>query len=97
MRGPPSHRSDGNQAAIAAEIRRAGWSLRFTTAVGESFPDAAVSCGRFTALVEFKRPGEKLTLGQQQFIETWPGVVIVGRTPEQTLRDLERARAEVME
>ena len=88
---------DTAQPAIADHIRRAGWGLRFSTSIGDDFPDLIVACGRFTALVECKTGRRKLTLGQQQFAETWPGVVIVGRTPEQTLRDLERARAEVME
>lgn len=84
------------QPDIIDYLRRFGWGVSLTNAVGDDFPDAVVACGRFTALVEIKSPGRKLTLGQQDFIQAWPGVVIVGRTPEQTLKDLERARAEVM-
>ena len=87
---------DTNHAAIADHLRRAGWSVHSTAPLGDDFPDLVVACGGFTAVVEAKTPGRKLTMGQEDFRMRWQGVHVVGRTPQQTLHDLERARAEAM-
>lgn len=87
---------DGNQPEIVSHLLRAGWRLFSAAPVGRGIPDLVVACGGFTAVVEVKQAREKLNMDQEDFRAKWPGVYIVGRTPEQTLKDLERARAEVM-
>ena len=85
---------DINQPDIVDYVRRAGWRVHVTAPLGGGFPDFAASCGGFTALVEVKQRGGKLTLAEEDFRMKWQGAYIVGRTPEQTLHDLERARME---
>lgn len=88
---------DANQPEVVDHLRRAGWSVHVTAPLGDGFPDLAVACGRFTALVEVKDGNKRLTQAEQDFQEAWTGVYIIGRNAEQTLRDLERARLEATE
>lgn len=82
---------DLNHAEILEAVRIAGWKAISTAAIGNSFPDALVAKGGFMALLEVKSEDGKLTKGQEEFCATWPGVVILARTVNQTVMELEDA------
>lgn len=71
-------RTDANQAEVVDALRKAGCAVFITSAVGQGFPDLAVSRitakGAETWLMEVKRgPNEKLTLDQETFRTIWRG------------------------
>ena len=81
---------DLNHSEIMEGVRQAGWKARSSAAIGNDFPDQIVAKGNFTALLEVKSGSNGLTQGQQDFIDSWPGVVVVARTVEQTVMELEK-------
>lgn len=93
---------DANHNDVADYLRANRWSVFSTAALGRGFPDLVVGVPGFAALVEIKDgrlppSARDLTADERKFAERWTGPYVLGLTPEQTLRDLERARAEVME
>ncbi len=90
-------RIDENQPDAVDYLRGAGYGVRITSAVGGGFPDLVVARERFTALVELKNPDkpkrdQRLTLPEQAFHNTWPGVVITATSGEDAWKKLELAR-----
>jgi hypothetical protein len=90
-------RIDANQPEAVDYLRRAGYGVFITSAVGGGFPDLVCARERFTALVELKdeqQPPSKrrLTLPEQAFRNTWPGVCITAISGEDAWKQLELAR-----
>ena len=88
-------RTDGNQSAAVNLLRASGWGVSVTSALGGGFPDLVCARDGFTALVELKNregKGMRLTLPEQSFANTWPGVYLIADSPLDALRQLENAR-----
>lgn len=90
-------RIDANQPEAVDYLRRAGYSVHITSALGGGFPDLVVARERFTALVELKdgRKSEsqrRLTLPEQAFKNRWPGVCVTALSGEDAWKQLELAR-----
>lgn len=83
--GAKAHRVDSNAPYIIAEMRRACIAVKSTPDVCPGFPDAVWAFRGITGTIEFKVPGGKLRASQEEFIATWPGVVIVAESPEQAI------------
>lgn len=89
-------RTDGNHAEVREHLRKLGWAVRDTSAVGHGFPDLLVARAAFTALVEVKDgdkspSARKLTPDQERFAKTWPGVCIKAESPEDAELQLDLA------
>jgi Holliday junction resolvase len=78
-------RTDSNQEAIVAALRRIGCTVAVTSSAGSGFPDLVVGRLGRNVLMECKSPGGKLTLDQQDFHSTWRGHVVVVETVEQAV------------
>ncbi len=81
-----ANRRDSTHATIVAELRRAGFSVRDTSRVGDDFPDILV--GRFGEedKFEIKGPDGDLTEGQIKFAHEWQGrKPIVARTSDEII------------
>lgn len=75
-------RVDANHGEIREHLRKIGWSVFDTSAVGRGFPDLVVARRGFSALVEVKNGSKKkLNAGQQQFSMGWDGVCIKATSP----------------
>jgi len=69
-------RTDKNQASILKDFRAVpGCKARDLSGVGKDFPDIIVAFMGVNVLFEIKnRKGKnKLSSGQKEFLETWPG------------------------
>ena len=89
-------RTDGNHEATRDYLRRTGWSVHDTSAVGGGFPDLVVARDGFTALVEVKNGAKspsriKLTPDQETFAKGWKGVCIKALSPEDAEKQLKLA------
>lgn len=82
---------DTTHGTIRDHLRADGWTVRSTAVVGDDFPDLAVARNGFTALVECKSPGKRLTDGQTEFKRKWAGVVVCARDGAEAAAELERA------
>ena len=85
-------RTDGNQATIAADLRRAGCKVFDTHALGHGFPDIVVAHAGtdwpdHTWLFEIKAQGNRarLTPDEAQFMTDWPGRIDIIRSAEDAL------------
>jgi hypothetical protein len=85
-------RTDGPQKAMVAELRRLGFSVAVTSAVGDGFPDLLVG-GHYRTivpvnlLIEIKRDKKaKLTPDQVEFFKQWRGPKIVATSTEDVLK-----------
>lgn len=69
---------DQNQATMVAGLRRLGWGVWDTHALGRGAPDLVVCSpdGRL-ALGEVKSPGGRLTPRERYWHSVWPGTVHV--------------------
>ena len=74
-RRPAPHRTDGNQAAIVAALRKVGCSVADTHVVGHGFPDIVASRQGVTYLLEIKQPGEQLNDNERCWRAFWRGPV----------------------
>ena len=90
-------KTDGNHQATRDYLRKAGWSVHDTSAVGGGFPDLVVARGGLTALVEVKDGRSKdkrqhaLRPNQEEFAKGWKGVCIKALSPEDAERQLNLA------
>ena len=91
--GVRAKKVDTTHGQIRDHLRKAGWAVRSTAVVGDDFPDLVVARHAFTALVECKSPGAKLSSGQQEFKRKWPGVVVMARTGLEAEAALQQAIA----
>jgi len=90
-------RIDANQPDAVDYLRRAGYRVHITSALGGGFPDLVVARERFTAVVELKderQPPSKqrLTLPEQAFKNSWPGAYVLATSGEDAWKQLELAR-----
>lgn len=83
---------DGNQADIVRALLELGFGILNLSRVGDGCPDLLV-CHRhqetgveMNVLVEVKTARGKLRPGQEEFIETWRGPVVVARSLSDVLR-----------
>lgn len=81
-------RTDANQAALMADLRRLGATVLDLHTLGKGAPDLLVAWGGSNVLVEVKRPGESLNELQQQWHATWLGPVIIATSAEDVLTKL---------
>ena len=83
-------KKDENHNTIADHLRKLGWSVLDLSRLGGGCPDMVV--GRtdpgYCALVEVKRPGEKLTEDQVDVKAKWDAPYFIAYTPEQIAADL---------
>lgn len=75
-------RIDDNQRAIVSTLRKLGWSVKSTAAIGIGFPDLVVAKDLCTFLIEVKdgskpKSAQKLTPLEQKFFDEWKGDVRV--------------------
>ncbi len=79
-------RADANQPEIVAYLRGLGYHVAHTHTIGHGFPDLLVSKKvkgiPWSALLEVKAPGGKLTKDEQEFAEEYRGKLIVCYGPE---------------
>ena len=71
-------RTDDNQTAIVAALRKIGASVAITSSVGDGFPDLLVGYRGTTTLLELKNPKrpkhrQKLTEAEAYFMANWKG------------------------
>ena len=79
-------RVDNAHGLIRDAIRKAGYYVFDTHALGCGFPDLlAVNHHGYVVLFEVKSPGEKMTPPEQIFRETYPGALFVVQTAEQAI------------
>ena len=89
-------RTDANQKAIVAALRKAGFSVAITSQLGNGFPDLVVSGrhwargGTWTMLMEVKdgskAPSERrLTAAEMRFAADWQGEYTIVESPEEAL------------
>lgn len=64
-------RTDGNQTAIVAALRKAGASVRITSMVGDGWADVVVGYCGIDQQVEIKTPGGDLTPAQRKHHREW--------------------------
>lgn len=78
---------DANQPEIVDALRKAGYTVIDTHALGNGFPDLlAVTHNGVNVLIEVKSPGEKLTgKYEPEFHETFPGALGIAYSAEQAL------------
>lgn len=84
-------RTDANQGAIVAALRKVGASVCIISGVGEGCPDLIVGRGSVNYLLEVKdgsKPpsARKLTDDEQKFHESWWGRVDVVESVDDALR-----------
>jgi hypothetical protein len=84
-------RRDSNHAAVVAELRAAGVTVCDLGSLGGGVPDLLVRRRECVLLVELKRPeGGRVTDHQRRFIADWGAHVIVARSTEEVLAELDR-------
>ena len=82
-------RKDANHNAIADYLQRLGWSVLDTSALGRGFPDCAVGCPGWAALVEIKRDTKaKLTPDEARVRILWRGPYVLAVSPEDAAEQL---------
>ena len=78
-------RVDKTQPEIVGALRKAGYSVALTHAVGSGFPDCVVSKNGLAILLELKSPGGKLRTSQVAFADSWNGIVETASTIAEAL------------
>lgn len=76
-------RADKNQPAVVARLREYGWTVRHTHTIGNGFPDVVASRLGLNILIEIKHGAGTLTREEMNFFATWPGLLILARTPKE--------------
>lgn len=79
-------RTDGNQAAIAAALRRIGATVQDIHEIGKGCPDLLVGYHGRNWLIECKMPGEQLTSDESRWHYLWCGRVDIVCSPLQAVR-----------
>ena len=87
---PAPARVDSNQRAIVEGLRKAGYSVWITSALGKGAPDLVVGKGGCNWLVELKDGSlppsrRKLTIDETCWHLQWRGQVDVANTLEEAL------------
>jgi len=83
-------KTDGNHTLIAEAARWAGVTVANTHRLGEGFPDQAWGVDGLNLLVEVKTDKGKLTPREAVFHATWRGQLVIVRTPEQAVAEIEK-------
>ena len=82
-------RVDTNHGAVVAALEEVGCAVLSLAALGRGCPDLLVHSPWRTPpgllLLEVKAGRGDLTDAQERFIDDWPGVVYVVRSPQQAL------------
>ena len=81
-----STKRDAKHAEVDAALRGDGWMTRDTHALGKDWPDIVAAKPGINLLVEVKRPGGKLSKGQEVFFRIWPGPRIIAFGGEDAVR-----------
>jgi hypothetical protein len=81
------HKHDQNHAAVVAEAKKMGASVKDTSSLGGGFPDACVGWFGNNYLIEIKTATGKLKNNQEIFHRMWAGKIHVVRSREE-IRDL---------
>lgn len=81
-------KKDGNHKSIADHLRALGWSVLDLSRAHFGVPDLAVGRPGFAALVEVKRPGEKLTPMEESVRKQWDAPYFVAYDKDQIAADL---------
>lgn len=76
---------DDTQREIVAALRKAGIAVQRIQAPNAGCPDAVLGFGGVNVLAEFKTGKRDVNEAQRDFINGWPGPVIVARTPEEAV------------
>ena len=84
---------DTTHHEIREAMQAAGIAVKSLAPMGNGYPDFLVCVRKYTALVEAKSPGGKLTKAQVEFMANWPGDVWVAESgPEAVEKVLAGAR-----
>ena len=87
-------KADANQPETVAYLRKLGWAVHHTHALGNGYPDLHVSKRvhgfPWSCLLEVKMPGKKLTPDEQKFAEEFQGSLLVCYGPEDCAEKLLR-------
>ena len=81
-------KKDTSHNAIAAYLRKLGWSVADTHRQSDGHPDMVAGKPGWCCLIEVKEPGKKLTPKEQKFAEMWTGPLIVAYSPEHAAEQL---------
>lgn len=84
---------DDTQRGVVSHLRKNGWRVLLTHAVGGGAPDAFVSRLGYTSALEIKSGSEagaemNLNEAQRRFRDDWAGGYVVAATPAQAEREL---------
>ncbi len=84
-------RTDDNHGAVIDALRKAGWSVWSTAALGKGFADAIAAKNGRTLLLEIKdgrKPpsARKLTPAETAFHASWPGELYIVESVEAALQ-----------
>ena len=77
MRGNRTVKVDANQGAIVQALRTMGAAVKSIAIVGAGCPDLLVVFRGVTMLLEVKQKGARLTMAEEEFMGTWPGIAFV--------------------
>jgi hypothetical protein len=78
-------RTDENQAAIVAELRKAGATVQSLHQLGGGVPDILVGIDGKNYLLEIKTRTGRMTPDESEWHRAWRGDVCVVRTPDEAL------------
>jgi Holliday junction resolvase len=67
---------DANHAEVVSALRKCGWFVKSTAAMGDGFPDAICCRGDVLRLVEIKGAKGTLTPKQKMFHAAWPVTIL---------------------
>lgn len=86
---------DRNQPEIVDHLRRSGWRVHITSALGGGYPDLTVSRDGYTAVVEVKdgslpESARRLTVDESNFRLHWRGDYVLALNPQDALIQLTR-------
>ncbi len=73
---------DANQPEIVKALKALNFAVYYTHTVGGDFPDLVVARDGFNVLVEIKQAKGKLSKGQLDWHQNWPGWVVVIKSVE---------------
>ena len=81
-------RRDANEREIIEALSWHGWSV--TQINGTDQPDLFIAKDEVTIAVEVKRPGRKLSPGQQRWRDQWNGLYIIAYEAQQAIDEADR-------